>query len=254
MKNKLWLLMALTLTANAGEFSKKVKDVKEENIFWTQRKTSKKMVGVSEMVSGSEFEIKPSAIKKLIKAKKENISVSVLLSGVKEKLLLVKQNPFTYETDSVHYAGIVKGDDQSLVSLSIFDGKLTGSISTNGKKYTIDTNGVQVNVLDTSEIAAPQTTDTPIETPESKKQDQVSEFASNTSRPVKVFLEADYKMYQVMGSNKAAITHYIQSVCANDAALYANDGITVQNSGSKVWETQDPYWTLTDTSSSTRLY
>lgn len=248
-----WILIGLLAigTAQAGEFAKQVKDSPEESIFWTQRKASKQMAGVAAMVQGSEFEIKPSAIKRLIKAKKENIAVSVLLSGVKEKLLLVKQNPFTYETDSVHYAGIVKGDDESFVSLSIFEGKLTGSISTNGKKYTIDTEGVQVTVLDTSDLAAPEAKDVVLD---GIKDEVSAELPNNPLRPIRVFNDVSYRQFVTMGSNKAAVTQYMQSVWASVSALFANDGITVQNSGIKVWDTQDPYSSLTETNSQNILY
>jgi hypothetical protein len=248
-----WMLIAWLAigTVQAGEFAKQVKDSPEESIFWTQKKTSKKMAGVAAMVQGSEFEIKPSAIKRLIKAKKENIAVGVLLSGVKEKLLLVKQSPFSYETDSVHYAGIVKGDEESIVSLSIFDGKLTGSISTNGKRYTVDTSGVTVNVLDTTEIKAPDVQDTVVES--LAPAIEAAEFPSNPNRPVKVFYDVDYAMYLKYGSNKAALTQFIESNLAAVSALYANDGLTVQAAGIKVWDTQDPYSTLTETSAQNML-
>lgn len=239
--NKYLLLMLLSLgVAEAGEFAKKVKDVPEENIFWTQRKAQKKMAGIAALVQGSEFEIKPKAIKKLIKAKKEHISISVLLSGVKEKLLLVKQNPFTYETDSVHYAGIVKGEEDSIVSLSVFDGKITGKIEAKGKKYTIDTEGLNTTVLDITDIKAPEFTDAPIELSKAALPPEVQGFGA-AGKVIKVGFEADYQLYQAMGLNATAVQNHFQTLFAQVAALYTNDGFTVQADELFIHTSPDPY-------------
>jgi len=238
MKKLVWGLLGLALSVSAGELSKKVKDTQEENIFWTQRKVSKKLKGIAASISGTEFEIKPKAIKKLIKAKKEHVAVSVQLYGKKEKLLLVKQEPFAYETGSVHYAGIVKEDPESVVSLSLSENKISGFIAAYGKNYQINSEGLLASVTDTEELKAPAILDEPLEVTH-----QIAESVStiNSDSPIRVFFEVDHQMYLNMGSDITRITNHFNAIWSQVAALYANDGVTIQSSGLKIWTTPDPY-------------
>jgi len=243
-----WILIGLLAigTAQAGEFAKQVKDTKEESIFWTQRKAQKNIEGSALSVSGSEFEIKPKAIKKLIKAKKENVAISVLLSGKRTKLLLLKQDPFGYATEGVHYAGIVKGDDESLVSLSIFDGKVTGSISTNGRTYSVDTSGpvVFVQDLEGQHNPIPDAEEAPI--PFEHLKEEVAKAVAAEAVPgikeIKIAFEMDYKGFLAFAQNTANIQTVFQSIFAQVAAIYANTGkVQVRAASFKVWTSQDPY-------------
>lgn len=238
------LLLPFSTTAMSGEFAKKVKDVKEENIFWTQRKAQKQIKGSALSVSGSEFEIKPKAIKKLLKAKKDNISISVLLSGKKEKLLLVKQDPFKFETSGIHYAGIVKGDKDSLVSISIFDGKLTGSISTKGKEYSLDTSGpvVFVQDLEGQKNPIPDAESPVIPFDKADIAQAVTSAAVTGQKEVSIAFEMDYKGFLAFSQNTANIQTVFQSIFAQVAAIYANTGVVqVKAASFKVWSSQDPY-------------
>ena len=54
-----------------------------------------------------------------------------------------------------------------------------------------------------------------------------------------VYIEADYQLYQNKGSVSNTV-NYLTGVFNNSATIYANDGITVENSEIFVWTSDDP--------------
>ncbi|WP_373513917.1 M12 family metallo-peptidase, partial [Persicitalea sp.] len=65
-------------------------------------------------------------------------------------------------------------------------------------------------------------------------------------RKVGIYMEADYTLYQNWGSDVAHITNQIAAIFNNVATLYANEGVTIELSELKIWDTQDPYFSATN--------
>lgn len=60
-------------------------------------------------------------------------------------------------------------------------------------------------------------------------------------RKVGVYFEVDYQLYQALGSNPATVLSQVAALFNNVAAVYANEGIPIEISAIKIWDTPDPY-------------
>lgn len=277
-KISLFLLIfsLLSLDVNAGKLSKLVRDDGELiDIAWSQSKSKKKvkplMEGAPAVADGTSFEVKPKAIQKLIKSKKEHIRLNLLLSGKKETLLLKRNEPFNFKTEGSHYVGQVKGDDSSVVSISLVDSKVRGKIDFDGKSYSLNTEGGVTFVRDVTNEPSPvpAISEDAIEAPNAIIQQESGknlpsseqsptvesvETVVNPTAPVNVCFVATYRMYQTLGSSVSAVTSMQEAIWPNVAALYLNEGVNVKmGQQTKVWTTQDPYGAYNETNSSVLL-
>ncbi len=171
---------------------------------------------------------------------------------------LLKQNP---KTDAgVHYRGIVKGDAESVVAISVYKNEVRGFIADKTGKYEIGKvkNSTSEHVIFNENDL---TTKLPFSCgsnantkpknatiPSSNLRETVS-TAGVGCKTVTVYFECDYQMYLDNGSNVANVTNYVTSFFNQVATLYQNENIDIQISEIYVWTTPDPYRTLTSTAS-----
>lgn len=66
--------------------------------------------------------------------------------------------------------------------------------------------------------------------------------------PVKIFFEIDNQLYKDKGSSVANVVTYITTIFNRVQSLYANENVNVQIAEIFVWDTLDPYASLTSTS------
>ena len=59
--------------------------------------------------------------------------------------------------------------------------------------------------------------------------------------PVSIYIECDYALYQKNGSSVDNTTAYVVGLFNQVAAIYAQEGIPLEISDIKIWETPDPY-------------
>ena len=67
-------------------------------------------------------------------------------------------------------------------------------------------------------------------------------------RKVGVYFEVDYQLYQALGSNPENITGQVTALFSNIAAVFAQEGVKIELSAIKIWDTPDPYAASTNTS------
>ncbi len=156
-----------------------------------------------------------------------------------------------------HYRGILVGENNSLVAVSFFpDGEMMGIISNSAfgnlvlGKLDIRENRMNYILYADKDLKAQMPGD--CHTPENdglKLPPGVQSTAPTVAGCVKIYLEADYELFQNKVTVQATV-NYLAGVFNQVATLYANEQITFNLSQLFVWTTADTYST---TSASTVL-
>lgn len=152
----------------------------------------------------------------------------------------------------VHYRGIVKGDESSLVSMNFFNNELNGIISDH------HVNNLVIGKLDTpgnisdyivysdASMTVPNTFECYL-TDEGTGEKQPEQNSTNTTqsilstRCVTMYFEMDYNLYMSNGSNTTTANNWMTSVFNNVQTLYSNAGITISLKTVYIWTSADPY-------------
>lgn len=202
----------------------------------------------------------PAAQADLYALRPASFSMEVMVHGEPVKLLLVQQNilaeDFRVTTSShpegenyspgVYYRGIIQGDETSLAAISVFEDGLMGLFSgdlwgnVNIGPYTApDARSMEYVVLAERDLLVndPFSCATP---ENSGPETFTNPSGTRTINVPQVYIEADYQLYQNKGSVSNTV-NYLTGVFNNSATIYANDGITVENSEIFVWTSDDPY-------------
>lgn len=190
------------------------------------------------------------------------MEMEVPFEGKNLTLELVRNNFLTHDfkvntdkgyanyTPGAYYYGIVKGDNQSLVAVSFFNGQLMGVASVKdvgniviGKAVDSDDyvsysdsklKGKNPFVCGVDELIENQKMVTESYNPKTMT-------AKKTDNCVRIYYEAGYGPYTQNGSNVTQTTNWVTAMHNNISTLYANDGITVALSEVFVWTTTDPF-------------
>ena len=154
------------------------------------------------------------------------------------------------------YQGKVAGDPGSIVSLMATETGLEGLVNTKGEIYSLRNLGTRTTarvhaVVSGGEISNPPPiqcesvgilfTDTAKVAPTQGRGSSARQSTSSGCRKVNIYFEADYLLYQQLGSNPTTVTTEVASLFNQIATLYANEGVVIAMSGLKVWDTTDPY-------------
>ncbi|MBK8981752.1 MAG: T9SS type A sorting domain-containing protein [Ignavibacteria bacterium] len=162
----------------------------------------------------------------------------------------------------LHYNGIIKGNEKSLASLSVFDnmvvaiisdengnyvlGSITNNDNSNSENY-IYYNDADLNIINSYKCG--------VEDYEEKFirpyiPNEVSDGNNQTDDPnrlpIKVYFEADFKMYQDNGNNTQNVGNFITAMFNNVKTIYQNEQIPFVVSSVGVWTANDPYSGLND--------
>ncbi len=161
----------------------------------------------------------------------------------------------TSSTQGLHYRGYVQGDANSLACISIFsNGEVMGLFSNSEGNFVLGKiTGSNAYILYNDKNFVPLKMDCAAEQaviPGNNLKDISSIAPVPLSVPpmlckkVKFYWEADYGMYRYrFGSNLPAVQNYITGLFNQFAAMYQNEGITVELAESYVWTFMDPYRT-----------
>ena len=223
---------------------------------------------VANSVSKSSIlNIDNAAILRLLSSKPEAIrmSFSAAISGSIE-LELVKVNvyapDFNITTDKsdilppsqlqVHYRGIVKGINNSLAAISVFDHKIMGVISLPdignlvlGEITGENPQHQHVLYRDQNLKAKSNFNCGTLDNPEIKYTDQQlfgqpSPFSGPGGSCVRIYVETDFNIFQNQGS-VANVNSFISGLFNQTAMLYQNEGIPMILSQIFVWTSASPY-------------
>ncbi|HAY33659.1 MAG TPA: M12 family metallo-peptidase [Ignavibacteria bacterium] len=162
----------------------------------------------------------------------------------------------------LHYNGIIKGNDRSLASLSVFDNMVVAIISdengnyilgsiTNSDKSNTDNyifyNDADMNVTNNYKCGVEDYEEKFIRPyiPNEVTNGNIQTDDPNRL-PIKVYFEADFKMYQDNGSNTQNVGNFITAMFNNVKTIYQNEQIPFVVSSVGVWTANDPYSGLND--------
>ncbi|MFT5249282.1 MAG: hypothetical protein ACI93P_001008, partial [bacterium] len=148
----------------------------------------------------------------------------------------------------MHFRGIVNGNSQSLVSISIFRNEILGFVSFSDKNYIIgklkdsESNHIiyQDSDLRQTEEFICATEDDGV----GYTREELTYTDGNNRDPndcVNIYIEAGQSVYNSFGGNLTNTTNFLIGVFAQSYVIYANEGITMQTSDMFVWTTADPY-------------
>jgi hypothetical protein len=213
---------------------------------------------------GVTFNLNRTAVGRIIKEDVKYLTLPLpTANGSSVELELVKVDilapGFTVQTSKphneklddsfgVHYRGKVKGNDRSLVAVSVFRNEVLGFYSTEeegnivlGRLGGKNTDDRHVLYQDRSMKEKPDFyCDTPDEQGATLPTSILQEPDEILARCIKVYIETGHDLFLNKGS-VAAVTSYVTGLFNQSATLYANDGVPVQISQIFVWDTPSPY-------------
>ena len=148
-----------------------------------------------------------------------------------------------------HYRGIIKGQERSIVAISIFDDQIMGLIS-----HPSATGNMVVGKLENSEnyilyqddqIADQFNFDCKSKDHEIEyTSDQLNETTTGTralTDCIRLYLEVDYDIYVNKGSSTTAVTNFVTGIFNQVITLYSNEQINTVVSEIVIWTQQSPY-------------
>lgn len=221
---------------------------------------SKKLLNYDAKILESQLKANPSILELAIPGIGENWELQLEVVNLYSDNFFVN-SPKGVVTDGVDlgkfYRGIVKGKENSLVSVAVFNGEIQAMISIDDHNYTlgklIDINPREASYIlyDEGEIDKEYESFCSTQDKGGQTLDIAKHRAGtkSTDKCVNVYLEADYDVYQNKGS-VAGVTNYLSAVFNEVATLYANENLTVKISEIFVWSSPSPY---TGASSTTML-
>ncbi|GAB3525241.1 GEVED domain-containing protein [Emticicia fontis] len=164
---------------------------------------------------------------------------------------------------SIHYKGIVKGDPNSLVSISISNNEVSGFISTKEGTQVLGKIRKSENYIlyNDKDLLTKKKYECGIS---EEKMRQVADAVSCSTAPVRdsttacnpvlVHLEADYQIYKDQDSSMVTATNFVTHLFAQVIILYDRELIDVQISELKVWDTPEPFFQMYPISNFQQLY
>jgi hypothetical protein len=152
--------------------------------------------------------------------------------------------PVNYQ-NGIHYWGIIKGDNNSIAAISIFDDEVMGIISSADGNLVLgklknDADGKHILYNDKN-LKASNTTQclTPDDNGIYSKKNLMNSKVSMLNC-IRLYWEVNYDIFYDKGSVTNA-ANYVTGLFNECAALYANDNIPVMLSQVYVWDVTSPY-------------
>lgn len=148
---------------------------------------------------------------------------------------------------ALHYRGIVRGDNESVASLSVSSSGIMGMMANESGTYELgqmEDASAQYIFYKTQNLKA-LSPNTCYSEEESLTGDDGSEPSSNDRgvgcKTVQVYFECDYKLFTDKGSSTTNVSNYVTGLFNQIATLYANENIGIAISQIYVWTSTDPY-------------
>ena len=170
----------------------------------------------------------------------ELFAVNIYASGFKVLNSAGIEVPYT---KGLHFQGRIKGDNTSIVGLSINNGEIAGFISDKTGNRTLEKlknqsiyslyyddkllnqKPIVCHVNDNSKIVG----------------NDNSSNATVGCKIVSIYIEADNQLYISNGSNSTTTANYVSSIFNQVATIYKNENIAIQISTILIWDVADPY-------------
>lgn len=194
----------------------------------------------------------PSYLTISVPYQNEIVEVQLFKQNVVTDSFIVKDeqgNELDYKLGE-YYRGIVKGDEESLVAISFFEGDIMGVISSRefgnvmvGKStdqhdfisysdrnllgenpFVCGADGLESGIENTALTYDPEMMSTTL-----------------TDNCVKIYYEIAYRPYQLRGSSVQNTLNWITGIQNNIGTLYSNDNINMAINEVRIWTIPDPY-------------
>ena len=154
----------------------------------------------------------------------------------------------------VFYRGIIKGDNNSIASASIFGQEIRIMIGDDDGNYVIGKlKDGNAHVLYNDRkllLEAPPgcAVDETQDLGKGNLQNQIAGTARNSmAKCVPIYVECDYDMYVKHNRSEASVIAFVSALMNETATIYANEQIAISLSDVKVWTSTDPYASLNNT-------
>ncbi|MFZ4590682.1 MAG: zinc-dependent metalloprotease [Ignavibacteria bacterium] len=154
----------------------------------------------------------------------------------------------------IYYRGIVKGESNSIAAISVFENLVMGVISCEEGTFNLgpvsdNSNNSNYIIYNEKDLLVHNDFKCGVDGRDMKMYKTAQNLPSHkdngdavTARlPVKVYIEADYKMYQDNGSSVPNVNDYITGYYNAVSAIYQNEYIPVSISEIQVYTSPDPY-------------
>jgi hypothetical protein len=158
------------------------------------------------------------------------------------QLLLSSGKPYTGDL-GIYYQGIVNGDKNSFVAISIIDNQISGIISNLLGNYNLGKlKNRQEYILykDRDIDITTQRGCMTLDNPEAIIQDDRIKIHNRTNTALWMYVEGDYDLINALGNiNNAA--NYLLAIISQGIILFNNDKIDARLNVLKMWDTPSPY-------------
>lgn len=152
----------------------------------------------------------------------------------------------------IYYQGIVKGDANSIVSLSFSKNEVAGIISTDKGNLVLGklTDNPSYIIYNDKDVLTPDPFKCHVEDNLVTKIETIDNITSGGNvgcDTVAIYIEADSAIYKAQGFSLTSTSNFVNNLFSQVAVLYSNEDIQIQLSELKIWDTTDPYVGATTT-------
>lgn len=243
------------------------------NLFEIQNTPFTKSDIARDIKKATNLKIDKTVLNNLFRNKNPHITLSLPLDSKNSVTLELKEvqllsDDFKLATSNnvvqsfikgVFYRGIVSGEENSIAAISIFENLVMGVVSSEAGTFNIgpvndNSNNTNYIIYNEKDLLVNNDFKCKVDGLDMhlyKTDDNQSSYKETgdaiTGRlPVKIYIEADYKLYQDKGSDINAVGSFISGFYNSVATIYQNEFIPIQISSIVVWDTPDPYRFLND--------
>ena len=243
------------------------------NLFEIQNTPFTKSDIARDIKKATNLKIDKTVLNNLFRNKNPHITLSLPLDSKNSVTLELKEvqllsDDFKLATSNnvvqsfikgVFYRGIVSGEENSIAAISIFENLVMGVVSSEAGTFNIgpvndNSNNTNYIIYNEKDLLVNNDFKCKVDgldmhlykTDDNQSSHKETGDAITGRLPVKIYIEADYKLYQDKGSDINAVGSFISGFYNSVATIYQNEFIPIQISSIVVWDTPDPYRFLND--------
>jgi len=249
-------------------------------LFTFEKNISENDNASSFVTNASIINLKKKSLNQLLRSQEVNLIFNIPIAENKileleltqsfplsEDFTLLRINSFGKETKThnpgLHYSGIIRGKENSIVSVSVFENFVMGIISDETGNYILGSiknednsysdkyiyyNDLDISVRNKFKCGVEGNEEMFIKAMKDAE-NRSQEISSNddiSTLPVKIYFEADYQMFLDGQNNTQNVSNFITGMFNSVKTIYQNESIPIVISSIGIWTVSDPYRNLTD--------
>ena len=249
-------------------------------LFTFEKNISENDNASSFVTNASIINLKKKSLNQLLRSQEVNLIFNIPIAENKileleltqsfplsEDFTLLRINSFGKETKThnpgLHYSGIIRGKENSIVSVSVFENFVMGIISDETGNYILGSiknednsysdkyiyyNDLDISVRNKFKCGVEGNEEMFIKAMKDAE-NRSQEISSNddiSALPVKIYFEADYQMFLDGQNNTQNVSNFITGMFNSVKTIYQNESIPIVISSIGIWTVSDPYRNLTD--------